>query len=77
MIRKRRNQIFLMDLKMCSKNIFCTLRFWVGMPQKLGFDFSVQRHYWFVAERVSMGHLSWTRDQGPHPQVACSWETTI
>ena len=27
---------------MCSKNIFFTLGFWVGLPQNLGFDFSVQ-----------------------------------
>ena len=28
-------------LQMCSKNIFFTLGFWVGLPQDLGFDFSV------------------------------------
>ena len=27
---------------MCSKNIFLTLGFWVGLPQNLGFDFSVR-----------------------------------
>ena len=27
---------------MCSKNIFFTIGFWVGLPQNLGFDFSVR-----------------------------------
>ena len=27
---------------MCSKNVFFTLGFWVGLPQNLAFDFSVQ-----------------------------------
>ena len=41
MITKRRNG-FLDNLKMCSNNIFFTLGyFWVGLPQNLGFDFSV------------------------------------
>ena len=26
---------------MCSKNIFFNLGFWVGLPQNMGFDFSV------------------------------------
>ena len=29
---------------MCSKNIFFTLGFWVGLPQNLGFDFSVYQN---------------------------------
>ena len=32
---------FWIGLKMCSKNIFFTLCFWVEFPQNLGFDFSV------------------------------------
>ena len=30
---------------MCSKNIFFTLDFWVGLPQNLGLGFSVQSHF--------------------------------
>ena len=32
---------FSIGVKMCSKNIFFALRFWVGLPQNLGFDFSM------------------------------------
>ena len=31
-----------MGLTMCSKNISFTPGFWVGLPQNLGFDFSVR-----------------------------------
>ena len=37
-----RSVIVAWTRRMCSKNIFFTLGFWVGLPQNLGFDFSVK-----------------------------------
>ena len=36
---------------MCSKNIFFTLGFWVGLPQNLGFGFPVKRALLPYSER--------------------------
>ena len=40
---------------MCSKNIFFILGFWVGLPQNLSFDFSVQEDEVFAGGRLVVG----------------------
>ena len=46
---------------MCSKNVFFPLGFWVGLPQNLGFDFSV-----WLAPRplLLLPHLPLVAEQG-------------
>ena len=55
-----------MGLKMCSKNIFFTLGFWVELPQILGLGFSMRGH----ANALLPVSVQLPASQDTEPQVA-------